>query len=128
MTQVRARGSLIEKLFASALRKRQIKFRGHAKNLIGCPDFVLPDSRIAVFCDSHFWHGYNWKNRRRDHKSNKKFWIKKIEANIARDKLVSRQLKTQGWKVLRFWEHQIKLNLSKCLDKVEDLSATKTHK
>ena len=119
MSRVRSKGSKLEKFFAAGLRKRRIKYRSHAKRVLGCPDFVIVNQKIAVFCDSHFWHGYDWKNKKQEHKSNIGFWIKKIEANIARDKKVTHTLRGKGWKVLRFWEHEILSSPNKCLNKIE---------
>ncbi len=118
MSMVRAKGSAIEKRFASGLRSKKIRYRRHSRNVVGCPDFILPGVKVAIFCDSHFWHGYKWKQRKKDHKSNTAFWINKIENNIARDKKVNRILRKNGWKVLRFWEHQISGGLDGCLSKV----------
>ena len=104
---------------ASGLRKGKIKFQGNVQTIEGKPDFVIKGRKVAVFCDSHFWHGHNWKKRKLEHKSNKKFWLKKIERNMARDKEVNKILRRQGWKVLRFWEHQINADVQKCVAKIE---------
>lgn len=119
MSQVKAKGSKIEKLMASELRKRKIKFRGNVRVVEGKPDFVIKGHKVAIFCDSHFWHGYSWKNRKLDHKSNKKFWLKKIERNMARDREVNKILRKQGWKVFRFWEHQILKHPDRCIERVK---------
>lgn len=50
-----------------------------------------------------------------------RFWIPKIERNIARDKSVNQQLKNDGWTVLRFWDFEIKKHLSDCADKIENI-------
>jgi len=121
MSRVKAKGSTIEKILASGLRKRRIKYRGHVKSVYGCPDFVLPNHRVAIFCDSHFWHGYRWKKKKNELKSNKDFWFSKIENNIKRDKSVNRKLRLEGWSVLRFWEHKILKDLDKCLNKIESV-------
>ena len=64
--------------------------------------------KIAVFCDSEFWHGYNWDERKKDFKSNRDFWIPKIERNVARDIENQKLLKDQGWQGLVVWECQLK--------------------
>ena len=117
MSKVRCAGSQIEKLFEKQLRKNKIKFKRHYK-VMGKPDFVIPEKKIAIFCDSHFWHGFNWKKRKIDHKSNISFWHKKIEGNILRDKKVNRTLKKMGWIVVRFWEHHIVNEPEKCIKKI----------
>ena len=119
MSQVKAKGSKIEKLMASELRNRKITFRGNVRVVEGKPDFVIKGHKVAIFCDSHFWHVYSWKNRKLDHKSNKKFWLKKIERNMARDREVNKILRKQGWKVFRFWEHQILKHPDRCIERVK---------
>lgn len=87
MSRVRAKGSQIEKMMGSALWVSGL--RGYRKNLrgvLGTPDFCWKWQKIAVFCDSSFWHGFNWSEERRRIKVRKSFWYKKIEDNIARDK------------------------------------------
>jgi DNA mismatch endonuclease Vsr len=77
------------------------------QGIFGRPDFVFRRARVAVFCDSHFWHGYRWKTRQKELRRNRSFWIAKIESNMRRDKIVTRSLRRQGWTVIRFWEHDI---------------------
>lgn len=119
MTQVRAKGSKLEVFFEKCLKKNRIKFVKQY-NIVGRPDFVLLSKKIAVFCDSHFWHGYQWRIKKKEHKSNKRFWHSKIEANMARDKKVNRLLKKEGWKVIRFWEHQVLKTPELCISRIRN--------
>ncbi|MAF20679.1 MAG: very short patch repair endonuclease [Parcubacteria group bacterium] len=120
MSRIKAKGSAIEKLFASELRKNKLKYRGHLKNIIGKPDYVIKDRKVAIFCDSSFWHGYKFlRTSRHKFKSNKEFWVEKIEANIKRDKYVNRTLRKDGWKVFRFWDFQINKDAKKCVLKIK---------
>ena len=82
----------------------------------GKPDIAFIGKKVAVFCDSEFWHGYNWEERKHDFKSHQEFWIPKIERNMERDKEVTAALEADGWTVLRFWGRDIKKNLSECAD------------
>ena len=75
--------------------------------------------KIAVFCDSEFWHGHDWENRKNDFKSNQDFWISKIERNILRDKEVTEKLESEGWIVLRFWGNEIKKDVMECANIIE---------
>ena len=82
--------------------------RGYRKQwkVAGKPDFAWPGRKIAVFVDDCFWHGcLRCKTLPR---TNAAFWRNKIETNRARDRRVNRLLRSQGWIVLRFWEHAIK--------------------
>ncbi len=83
-----------------------IGWRRHTTQLTGSPDFIFPKHKIAIFVDGCFWHGCLKCYIRP--KTNVQFWTKKITDNINRDKSVNNLLKKNGWKVLRFREHQIK--------------------
>jgi DNA mismatch endonuclease (patch repair protein) len=100
------------------LWKAGIRYRKQYK-VIGRPDFALVQNRIAIFCDSEFWHGYRWGKRAQSTiRTNRQFWLNKIEKNRLRDKVVNRELRRRGWQVLRFWGHQINLNVEECVNVV----------
>lgn len=80
---------------------------------------MFKGKKVAVFCDSEFWHGHDWENRKNDFKSHQEFWIPKIERNMQRDIEVTEELKQQGWTVIRFWGKDIKSNVKKCADTIE---------
>ena len=69
------------------------------------PDFVFPKLRLAVFVDGCFWHGC--PQHATKPRTNAAFWRKKFAANRARDVLVTRTLRRNGWRVLRIWEHEL---------------------
>jgi len=120
MSRVRSSGSRIERMLEEALRKAGVRPKKQAA-IVGRPDFVFRAARVAVFCDSHFWHGYKWKERKHEIKSNRKFWLEKIQHNIKRDRYVNRTLRRAGWLVVRFWQHQILHSPSKCAAKVKQV-------
>lgn len=96
MQAVKSTGSKIETLLAKALWAAGYRYRKNDKNVYGKPDLTLKKYKIAIFADSEFWHGKNWKSRKYDHKSNIEFWTAKIERNIERDKEVNSYLKKAG--------------------------------
>lgn len=119
MSKVKSSGSQIEKIMGKALWAEGFRYRKQYKKLPGKPDFVLVKHKIAIFCDSAFWHGYrNMSTKLHAFKSNKDFWIPKIKRNIGRDKEVNSQLIQMGWTVVRFWDFQIKNDVKKCVEKV----------
>ena len=71
-----------------------------------------------IFIDGEYWHGYNWEERKPKIKTNREFWIAKIERNMQRDREVNIELERLGYKVFRFWESDIKKSLESCLQKV----------
>ena len=119
MKQVKSKDSEIELLLRKELWRRGIRYRKNVRKIYGNPDIVFIGLKVAVFCDSEFWHGYNWTERKGDFKSNREFWIPKIERNMERDKEVNQVLTDSGWTVLRFWGKEIKKETIKCADKIE---------
>lgn len=72
----------------------------------GKPDFVFRSERVAIFVDGCFWHGCAACNRFPT--TNIEYWDSKIARNRKRDRTVAAQLRSEGWKVLRIWEHELK--------------------
>jgi len=118
MSRVRSSGSKIELRLAGALRQRRLRFKCQVHNLPGSPDFVLKGRKICIFCDSEFWHGFRWRTARMQIKSNRAFWISKIEDNIKRDRRITRQLRARGWIVIRLWERDILERLKWCTERI----------
>ena len=118
MQNIKAKDTSIELILRKALWNKGIRYRKNFKGLIGKPDIVLTKHKIVVFCDSEFFHGHDWENRKHDFKSNQEFWIPKIERNMERDKEVTANLEEQGWKVVRFWGKEIKKNTNDCVETI----------
>lgn len=118
MQAVKNKDSEIEKILRKELWNRGLRYRKNVSNVFGHPDIVFIGKKVAVFCDSEFWHGYNWEERKKDIKSHQEFWIAKIERNIQRDMQVTKKLQEDGWRVLRFWGKDIKKNVIECADEI----------
>jgi DNA mismatch endonuclease (patch repair protein) len=107
------------------LRKTRIKFKRYPK-IVGNPDFLVGD-KIALFCDSSFWHGRNWMKLKAQLQrgSNPSYWVTHIARNRQRDKKVNRLLMKQGYSVVRFWEDDILKRPDNCVTRLRTaLSAT----
>ena len=119
MQQIKNKDSKIEVLLRKELWSRGLRYRKNVNRIYGKPDIVFIGKKIAVFCDSEFWHGYNWEERKKDFKSHQEFWIPKIERNMERDAEVTARLESEGWTVIRFWGNEIKKNTAQCADIIE---------
>ena len=119
MQAVKNKDSQIELLLRQELWSRGLRYRKNVNRIYGKPDIVFIGKKIAVFCDSEFWHGYNWEERKKDFKSHQEFWIPKIERNMERDAEVTAKLESEGWTVIRFWGNEIKKNTAQCADIIE---------
>ena len=120
MQAVKNSGSKIETMLQKELWHRGLRYRKNAKQVYGKPDIAFIGKKVAVFCDSEFFHGYDWENKQKEIKSNRDFWITKIERNIQRDIEVNEMLESEGWTVIRFWGNEIKRDLKKCADRIEE--------
>lgn len=120
MQAIKNKDSAIELQLRKELWQRGLRYRKNVKSVFGHPDIAFIGKKVAVFCDSEFWHGYDWENRKYDIKSRRDFWIPKIERNIQRDKEVNEHLIQSGWIVLRFWGKEIKSDVSRCADIIQE--------
>ena len=119
MQAVKNKDSKIEQLLRKELWARGLHYQKNSKKVFGKPDIVFIGKKVAVFCDSEFWHGYDWDNKKNDIQSRREFWIPKIERNMQRDIEVTTRLTQEGWTVLRFWGNEIKHDLKNCADIIE---------
>ena len=119
MQQVKNKDSKIEVLLRKELWSRGLRYRKNVNRIYGKPDIVFIGKKIAVFCDSEFWHGYDWDNKKQEIKSRREFWIPKIERNMQRDLEVNEKLRSEGWIVLRFWGREITNHTEQCADQIE---------
>lgn len=121
MRKIKSKNTKPEIKFRKKLWAKGIRYRINDKRYPGKPDIVIPKHKIAIFIDGEFWHGYNWKEKREKIKSHRDYWIPKIEKNIKRDKKYTKELKTMGWTVVRFWENEIKKGIDSCINKTMEI-------
>lgn len=106
MSRIRARGNARTELaFASLLKSIGIKGWRRHQPILGTPDFSFKQPRLCIFIDGCFWHGCPLHSTHVLKQS--PLWQAKIYANRRRDKNVSRELRKNGWRVLRIWEHEL---------------------
>lgn len=119
MKAIKSTDSQIELVLRKALWKRGLRYRKNVKSIFGKPDIAFIGKRVAVFCDSEFWHGFQWEIKKNEIHTRQAFWIDKIERNMKRDVEVNTKLKEQGWVVLRFWGKEIMKETERCCDIIE---------
>ncbi|MCL4498319.1 MAG: very short patch repair endonuclease [Deltaproteobacteria bacterium] len=115
--KIKSKDTSIELILRKELWKRGYRYRVNDRKVFGKPDIVFSRRKVAIFCDSEFWHGEKYLLGER-FKTNSDFWESKIKGNIKRDKEVNDRLKSEGWTVIRFWDKEIKENSDKCINKV----------
>jgi len=117
MSLIRGKGNKeTEHALLSLLKQNKITgWRRHLP-LPGKPDFAFRTQKVAVFVDGCFWHGCPKCYTRP--KTNRAFWDRKRETNMARDRHVTRQLQGRGWKVIRIWQHSLQKSPQTCLNRI----------
>jgi DNA mismatch endonuclease (patch repair protein) len=125
MAAVRGKDTRPEMLLRRALHRAGCRYRVHYKGVPGRPDIAFTSRRVVVFVDGDFWHGHAWKlrgfktpNEAFARWRNPKFWARKINSNVERDKLVNAALRRLGWRVVRIWESELEANLDTCVRRV----------
>ena len=126
MANVKLKNGYAESEIAKLLWHKGIRYRKNYRKLPGSPDIAITRYKIAIFVDGEFWHGYDWENRKHKLKSNREYWIEKIEENIARDKRNDALLKSLGWTVIHFWEKEAKKDPIGCVEIVMQVIRDKT--
>lgn len=120
MRRIKSKDTSIEIKLRKELWQRGYRYRKNCSNVFGKPDICFKNKKIAIFCDSEFWHGKNFINDKNIPKTNTDYWLKKITRNIQRDTEVRLALEKEGWIVLRFWSKDINKNILKCIEIIEN--------
>ena len=122
MQHIKSKDTKIEVLLRKALWDRGYRYRKNYKELPGKPDIVLTKYRIAILCDSEFFHAKDWEElkHRLENSNNSEFWIDKIYSNILRDEEINKKLEFLGWTVIRFWGKDIKKDIDGCVRIIEE--------
>jgi DNA mismatch endonuclease (patch repair protein) len=122
MQHIRSKDTGIEVKLRKALWHKGYRYRKNYKELPGKPDIVLMKYKIAIFCDSEFFHGKDWPEleKRILRGSNSEYWYGKVTRNMERDAEINRTLYGEGWTVLRFWGKDIEKHLDECIKVVDE--------
>lgn len=116
MQHIRSEDTTPEQIIMRELRRRKIYFAEHVKEIVGKPDIVFRRKKVAIFIDSDFWHGH--PKRFIMPVTNYEYWSNKIARNKERDRQVTKDLRSSGWKVIRLWEYDIKHNFGNCIQTI----------
>lgn len=117
MGKIKSKETKLEKSVWEILSEQGIKYRKNSSKHFGKPDIVIASKKLVIFIDSCFWHGC--KKHCRIPEANHTYWVKKINNNRKRDKLVSVYYKKNGYKIIRIWEHSLKNK--KQIDKILEI-------
>ena len=123
MQHIHSKDTKIELILRKALWDKGYRYRKNYAKLPGKPDIAITKYKIAIFCDSEFWHGKDWEvlKPRLEKGNNAEFWVNKISRNRERDDEVNKSLLFLGWTVVRFWGTEIKKNPAECIRVIEEI-------
>lgn len=123
MQNIKSHDTSIELKLRKTLWKKGFRYRKNYKKLLGTPDIALTKYKIAIFCDSEFFHGRDWEvlKPRLESGSNSQYWVSKIARNRERDDEVNKRLLFEGWTVIRFWGKDIVKNAEECVKVIEEV-------
>lgn len=122
MSRIRSKDTSIEVALRKALWARGYRFRKNFKKLPGSPDIAITKYKIAIFCDSEFFHGKNWDvlKPRLEKGKNSEYWVSKIQHNMERDEQKDKMLLSSGWTVIHFWGKDILNDVEACVKVIEE--------
>ncbi len=122
MQNIKGKDTSIEIKLRKALWHKGYRYRKNVSTLPGKPDIALTKYKLAIFCDSEFFHGKDWEvlKPRLERGSNAAFWVNKISRNRERDEEVNKRLLFMGWTVIRFWGMEINKDVELCVKVVEE--------
>lgn len=122
MKNIRSKDTSIELKLRKELWRHGYRYRKNYTELPGKPDIVLTKYKIAIFCDSEFFHGKDWEvlKPQLEKGKNADFWIEKISKNQQHDDDINKQLQFLGWTVIRFWGKDIMKKTDECIQVIEE--------
>lgn len=86
------------------------RYRLHRHGLPGRPDMVFASRRKVIFVHGCYWHQHSdpgCKIARRP-KSNRDYWLPKLDGNVVRDADNQVRLRELGWDSLVIWECEVR--------------------
>lgn len=119
MQHIKSKDTSIEIRMRKALWHAGVRYRKNYCQLPGKPDISITKYKIAVFCDSSFWHGRDYETKK-PVGTNYEYWNSKIRRNINRDRQVDVLLESMGWIVIHFWDTEINKNIDECIKAVNE--------
>lgn len=122
MSHIKSRNTSIEVKLCKALWNKGYRYRKNYSKVPGKPDIAITKYKIAIFCDSEFFHGKDWEvlKPRLQKGDNAEYWIPKIQRNRERDDEVNKELLFLGWTVIRFWGKDIMRNVEECVKVIDE--------
>lgn len=108
MSRIRAKDTIPEIVVRKKLFESGLRYRIHVRGLPGTPDIAIKKYKLVVDVRGCFWHGHEKCKFSSKPKSNKAFWLEKIDRNKQRDRANLKKLRKLGYRVFVVWECKTK--------------------
>lgn len=127
MSQIKGKDTKPEMIVRKFLFSKGYRYKLHDRNLPGKPDIVLPKYKSVIFVNGCFWHTHANCRYFTIPKTNKEWWINKLERNKKNDKINLQKLRKMGWNCIILFECQLKSSkkdksLEKLLNKISEVN------
>lgn len=119
MSRIKGKDTKIEVEVRKYLFSKGYRFRKNDKRYPGKPDIVLPKYHVAIFVHGCFWHRHEGCKDATTPKTRTEFWLEKFDKNVKNDQIKQEKLRELGWKVIVIWECEIKKDLIKIMEWLE---------
>ncbi len=119
MSRIKGKDTKIEVEVGKYLFSKGYRFRKNDKRYPGKPDIVLPKYHVAIFVHGCFWHRHEGCKDATTPKTRTEFWLEKFDKNVKNDRIKQEKLRELGWKVIVIWECEIKKDLIKTMEWLE---------
>ncbi|RHS27621.1 DNA mismatch endonuclease Vsr [Roseburia sp. AF12-17LB] len=119
MSRIKGKDTKIEVEVRKYLFSKGYRFRKNDKRYPGKPDIVLPKYHVAIFVHGCFWHRHEGCKDATTPKTRTEFWLEKFDKNVKNDQIKQEKLRKLGWKVIVIWECEIKKDLIKTMEWLE---------
>ena len=119
MSRIKGKDTKIEVEVRKYLFSKGYRFRKNDKRYPGKPDIVLPKYHVAIFVHGCCWHRHEGCKDATTPKTRTEFWLEKFDKNVKNDRIKQEKLRELGWKVIVIWECEIKKDLIKTMEWLE---------
>lgn len=119
MSRIKGKDTKIEVEVRKYLFSKGYRFRKNDKRYPGKPDIVLPKYHVAIFVHGCFWHRHEGCKDATTPKTRTEIWLEKFDKNVKNDRIKQEKLRELGWKVIVIWECEIKKDLIKTMEWLE---------